>query len=184
MVQVYEVGEHEGRTFMAMELIEGGTLADWLAAKPRGWREILERFVAAGQGLAAAHAAGIIHRDFKPENVTMTRAGRVCVADFGLAATEGTIPSMTLDEVSEHAPVDRLSTTGTVLGTVRYMPLEQIRGEAVDARADQFAFCVALYEALWGVSPFPAETAAERRLALETNSVADFSVDTWAAAGT
>jgi eukaryotic-like serine/threonine-protein kinase len=138
VVQVYEVGEHQGRTFLAMELVEGGTLADWLAAgPPRSWREILERFVAAGRGLAAAHAAGIIHRDFKPENVSMTREGRVCVADFGLAWTEKSIPPVTRDEASEPAPVERLSTTGAVLGTMRYMPLEQLRGGPVDARADQ-----------------------------------------------
>jgi tetratricopeptide (TPR) repeat protein len=166
-VQVYEVGEHQGRTFLAMELVEGGTLADWLAARRRSWKEILQRFVAAGRGLAAAHAAGIIHRDFKPDNVPMTRDGRVCVADFGLASTEETIPTATEDP-PKPMPGELLSTSGTVLGTMRYMPLEQIRGETVDARADQFAFCVALHEALWGVSPYPAETAAERQLTLET----------------
>ncbi len=170
VVQVYEVGEHEGRTFLAMELIEGETLAGWLAARRRGWPEILEHFMAAGRGLAAAHAAGIIHRDFKPENVPMTREGRVCVADFGLASTAETIPSIASNETTEPVSIARLSTTGAVLGTVRYMPLEQLRGEVVDTRADQFAFCVALYEALWGVSPFPATTVAERQLALETTT--------------
>ncbi len=171
VVQVYEVGEHMGRTFLAMELVQGGTLTDWLGAESRGWKAVLERFVAAGRGLAAAHAAGITHRDFKPDNVLLTREGRVRVADFGLASTGD--PNA---ESTEHDPGqspaysdDRLSAIGTVLGTLRYMPLEQLRGEPVDARADQFAFCVALYEGLWGELPFPLTNPFEHIDTLENN---------------
>jgi serine/threonine protein kinase len=173
VVQVYEVGEHQGQTFLAMELVEGGTLADWLAGGKRSWQEILERFVAAARGLAAAHAAGIVHRDFKPENVSISAEGRPCVTDFGLASAMEAVDvvlATTSDELAEPPPTERLTTTGAVMGTVRYMPLEQLRGGPVDARADQFAFCVALYDALWGVSPFPTESVDTRRLALETTT--------------
>ncbi len=177
VVQVYEVGEHDGRTFLAMEYVEGGTLTHWLRKEPRGWAAIVARFVAAGRGLAAAHAADIIHRDFKPDNVLLTRDGRCRVADFGLASTYAPRVGAADGEVLADSASDsvgsaqRLSTAGSVLGTVRYMPLEQLRGESVDARADQFAFCVALYEALWQRPPFAIANMVERLEALETHAV-------------
>ncbi len=166
VVQVYEVGQHDERTFLAMEFVEGGTLTRWLRAQTRSWTMILERFVAAGRGLAAAHAAEITHRDFKPDNVLMTVDGRVRVADFGLAFTDRPMAGAEGDETSPGSDA-RLSRVGSVLGTVRYMPLEQLCGGEVDARADQFAFCVALYEALWGQPPFPIANMVERLEALE-----------------
>ncbi|MEM9459629.1 MAG: protein kinase [Myxococcota bacterium] len=176
VVQVYEVGEFAGRTFLAMEYVEGGTLARWLQAEPRRWTAVVERFVAAGRGLAAAHAAGVIHRDFKPDNVLMTQDGRARVADFGLAFTDElptTAPTKPqgAEPGSESSTNQRLSMLGTVLGTIRYMPLEQLRGEDVDARADQFAFCVALYEALWRTPPLPITNMFERLEALEQHEV-------------
>ena len=84
VVQIYEIGEHEQRTFLVMEYVDGSTLAHWLEQQ-RPWPEVLARFVAAGRGLAAAHRAGVVHRDFKPENVLLGRDGSVRVADFGLA---------------------------------------------------------------------------------------------------
>src|SRR5262249_4590141 len=88
VVVVYDVGTFQDSVFIAMEFVEGHTLGDWLQAKTRSWREVLDVYLAAGRGLAAAHAAGLVHRDFKPENVMITRAGQVRVMDFGLAREE------------------------------------------------------------------------------------------------
>ncbi|MFV8751317.1 protein kinase domain-containing protein [Nannocystaceae bacterium ST9] len=165
VVQIYEIGEHEDRTYLAMEYVEGQTLATWLARGEHAWQEIVDRFIAAGRGLAAAHRAGVIHRDFKPENVLLGDAGEVRVADFGLALADHEVVPRTR---SGGAPSDlRLSTTGAVIGTIRFMPLEQLRGEPVDERSDQFAFCIALYEALWGQPPFDLGSAHARLAALE-----------------
>ncbi|MCH9687480.1 MAG: serine/threonine protein kinase [Deltaproteobacteria bacterium] len=165
VVHVYETGEHEGRTFLAMEYVDGQTLTDWLAHEPRSWREILERFIAAGRGLAAAHQAGIVHRDFKPDNVLIGTDGSVRVADFGLALADD--EQQTTEGPGAFDIESRLTRTGAVLGTIRYMPLEQLRGGRVDERSDQFAFCVALYEALYGCAPFELSSARGRLLTLE-----------------
>jgi hypothetical protein len=140
VVAIYEVGTSRDRVFAAMELVEGTTLRAWITERPRSWREVVAVFQLAGEGLAAAHAAGVIHRDFKPENVLLGRDGRVKVSDFGLS-----ILSPTGD--------------GAVAGTPGYLPVEAVRGEGVDHRADQFSFCVAMYEALHGRRPFSARTA-------------------------
>src|SRR5690606_25625500 len=155
VVQVYEIGEHEQRTFLAMQYVEGQTLASWLAEQPRTWREILTRFCAAGRGLAAAHEAGVVHRDFKPENILLADDGNVRVADFGIALAEAD-PGAAVGSFGDHEE------THYVAGTFRYMPIEQLRGDPVDARSDQFAFCVALYEALWGAQPWALGTMQER----------------------
>ncbi len=148
VVTVFEVGRHGGRTFIVMEYIRGQTLARWLGSGPT-WRAVLERFVAAGRGLAAAHRAGLVHRDFKPDNVLLGRDGSVKVADFGLALTQRQVASRR----ATSSPG-----TGAAAGTTRYMPPEQLLGEAVDARSDQFAFCSALYEGLWRELPFVGTT--------------------------
>jgi tRNA A-37 threonylcarbamoyl transferase component Bud32 len=142
VVTVFDVGRVDDRVFLAMELIEGQTLAGWLRATRRKPGEILARFVAAGHGLAAAHAAGLIHRDFKPDNVLVGHDGRVCVTDFGLARRA--TPSTDARDSSQ---------TG-LAGTLAYMAPEQYLGRSVDARADQFSFAVGLYEALYGERPF------------------------------
>jgi serine/threonine protein kinase len=165
VVQVYEIGEHDHRTFLAMEYVQGQTLAQWLAEQPRAWREILARFCAAGRGLAAAHEAGVVHRDFKPENILLGNDGSVRVADFGVALADAA-----LDAAAVARPLgegDETGATHYIAGTFRYMPLEQLRGETVDTRSDQFAFCVALYEALWRTQPFSLGTVLERIEALE-----------------
>jgi hypothetical protein len=139
VVRVYEIGNDGGRLFVAMELVDGETLAGWLRAG-RAWWDIVAMFQQAGAGLAAVHAAGLVHRDFKPDNVLVDRAGHARVADFGLARldTRGTVSPM----------AGALTQTGAVMGTPAYMAPEQQVGELVDARADQYSFCVALREAL------------------------------------
>ena len=146
VVAVHDVGRVEDRMFIAMELVEGETIAAWCRSERRTARAILEHFVAAGRGLAAAHAAGIVHRDVKPGNMMLGKDGRVRVVDFGLAR-------------APHEDGD-LTLAGAVLGTPQYMAPEQHRGDDADARTDQFAFCVALYWALFGRYPFEGATPA------------------------
>jgi eukaryotic-like serine/threonine-protein kinase len=170
VVTVYEVGEHAGRLFVVMEYVAGGTARTWLAERTRSWREIVAMYTAAGAGLAAAHAAGIVHRDFKPDNVLVGNDSRPRVADFGLALASGTrtdtseigeTPTMLPDGTEEtiaSGDNHRLTETGTVVGTPAYMAPEQLRGADADARVDQFALCVAMWEALYGVRPFEGRT--------------------------
>jgi tetratricopeptide (TPR) repeat protein/tRNA A-37 threonylcarbamoyl transferase component Bud32 len=169
VVTIHDVGTVDDEVFIAMEYIDGVSLGVWVArrreressARAEAWREVLDVFRKAGQGLAAAHAAGLIHRDFKPENVLVGADGRVRVLDFGLARAAGEI------EVRERGTDARddlgvssttfesiLTRTGAVMGTPGYMAPEQHVGGTVDARTDIFGFCVALYEALYGERPF------------------------------
>ncbi|MCA9663776.1 MAG: serine/threonine protein kinase, partial [Myxococcales bacterium] len=150
VVTVYEVGEHEGHVFIAMELVHGRTLAGWLNVKRPGWRAIVAVFAAAGRGLAAAHRAGIIHRDFKPTNVIVGRDGRVTVIDFGIAIAPG------------RADTGPLTLAGTISGTPSYMAPEQVAGAPVDPRADQYAFATSLYEALVGERPYKGSSLEDR----------------------
>ena len=165
VIAVHDVGIFDGQVFLAMEFLGGGTLKSWLGASPRHWREVLDAFVAAGAGLAAAHAAGLVHRDFKPENVLLDRDGRPRVVDFGLAreaaagAQDGTDAvgfAATAESSGNH--LETLTRTGTIMGTPAYMAPEQLVGDATDERTDQFSFCVALYEALYGERPFHGES--------------------------
>ena len=162
VVAVHDAGRIGDQVFIAMELVAGSTLKDWLQDAPRSSREILAAFSAAGRGLAAAHAAGILHRDFKPENVLVGRDGRVRVTDFGLAR------SLERDDrvagalgLGSQALALRLTASGALVGTPRYMAPEQFCGEPTDARSDQFSFCVALWEALYGECPFPGRNLEE-----------------------
>ncbi|MBA3454892.1 MAG: serine/threonine protein kinase [Deltaproteobacteria bacterium] len=159
VVAVYDVGTADGVTYIAMEMVAGESLRTWQRAS-RTVRQIVEAYVSAGRGLAAAHAAGIVHRDFKPDNVLVGHDGRVRVTDFGLAAsrvTEGGGRSPLTTMMSDV----NLTTSGSVLGTPAYMAPEQFTGGNVDARTDQFNFAVALYEALYGQRPFEGKTFAE-----------------------
>jgi tetratricopeptide (TPR) repeat protein/predicted Ser/Thr protein kinase len=166
VVQVYEVGEHEGHTFLAMEYIEGQTLAAYLAERARPWQAVLERFVAAGRGLAAAHRAGIVHRDFKPDNVLLGRDGSVRVADFGIAMLD-----VREDAAREPDVAHAGHRQSSIAGTIRYMSPEQLRGEVIHARSDQFSFCIALFEALWAQHPFGSHgTLAQRVAAFERDA--------------
>ena len=169
VIAVHDVGTHDGEVFVAMEFVDGQTLTQWLADGPRPWREVLRVCRDAGRGLAAAHRAGIVHRDFKPDNVMLSRDERVYVLDFGLARPHTTAPSATSqeekpDDTGEAEPpisIDtRLTQTGALLGTPAYMAPEQHTGDETSAKTDQFSFCVALYEGLYGRRPFRGESTA------------------------
>jgi hypothetical protein len=164
VITVHEVGVDGELVFLAEELLDAGTLGDWLE-HARVQNEIIEKFVAAGRGLAAAHAAGLVHRDFKPDNVLLGKDGRVRVADFGLARALGgddpkiTRPGKTAAGELTASPMSALTRTGAVMGTPMFMAPEQHLGERADERSDQFAFCIALYYALYGDWPFPGKTS-------------------------
>jgi serine/threonine protein kinase/tetratricopeptide (TPR) repeat protein len=210
VVVVYDVGTFEEKVFIAMEFLEGNTAGYWAQSQRRTWQEVLKVYVAAGRGLAAAHDKGLVHRDFKPENVMVGRDGQVRVMDFGLArqVSERSTPDKPVTPVAGDGstvvtqrialavsqpgvpqPVDastlvlnggaggsgsmsaedlhssnsgmfdhRLTRTGAMMGTPAYMAPEQFRGVATDARTDQFSFCIALYEALYGERPFAGNT--------------------------
>ncbi len=178
VVAVHDVGLVNGQVFLAMEFIEGTDLWTWLRQERRDWRQILRLFVQAGTGLAAAHRAGLTHRDFKPANVMLGDDGRVRVLDFGLAILRDgdAVPGADAGSAGDdpHDPrssdrsgsasgSDRLTATGRVLGTPAYMAPEQYDDSAGTAASDQFSFCVALWEALYGELPFAGKTRGEMR---------------------
>jgi hypothetical protein len=155
VVTVFDVGTHDGHLFVAMELVDGGSLSAWLRRAPRSTGEIIGRMVEAGRGLAAAHAAGIVHRDVKPDNILIDLEGGARMTDFGLAQLDDAPPTPPEGERAGmlDAPLS-LTRTGTLVGTPAYMaPEHLLRGET-GARTDQWSFCVTLYEALAGVRPF------------------------------
>jgi eukaryotic-like serine/threonine-protein kinase len=145
VVHVHEIGEHQGRAFIVMELVDGSSMAQWLAEGPRSWRDVVRAFIDAGRALAAAHAVGVIHRDFKIDNVLVDRTGHVRVADFGLATTPHD-----LDLAAEGEPL---------VGTPRYAAPELRTGVKADARSDQYSFCRAALDVFSGrdgdVAPAP-----------------------------
>lgn len=161
VVNVFDLGEVDGRVFVAMEFVEGGTLRTWMR-RPRTWQATVAMFVAAGEGLVAAHDRGIIHRDFKPENVLVGTDGRPRVTDFGLAR-----PDLVAEEELPEALAMHLTHEGAVIGTPAYMSPEQLHGRPADARSDQYSFCVALYEALVGRRPFASRSIGELRSRVE-----------------
>ena len=161
VVQIHEIGEHQGQVFVAMEHVDGATLSAWQRAEPRPLAAILRAYHQAGEGLLAAHRAGLVHRDFKPDNVLVGLDGRVRVADFGLARRD-LAPAADLAATAPAAPVDVSATAiGAIVGTPAYMSPEQFRGRTADARSDIFSFCVALWEAVHGERPFAGATVHE-----------------------
>ncbi|WP_224245772.1 serine/threonine-protein kinase [Hyalangium gracile] len=149
VVPVFDVGVVADRLFVAMELVEGCDAREWREQAPRTWQQVLSVYLQAARGLLAAHGAGLVHRDFKPENVLVGADGRVRVMDFGLARPVA--EAVQAQGLPLHS---RVTVDGRLLGTPAYMSPEQWRGEAADARSDQYAFCVALWEALTGELPF------------------------------
>ena len=168
VVSVHDVGTHDDRLFVAMEFVDGTTVADWMRECPRPWKEVLDVFVQAGRGLTAAHESGLVHRDVKPENMMLDRRGNVRVMDFGLARGGESDPSVARPDEEPEEPSamadllgPSLTRTGALTGTPAYMAPEQFTGDRVDARSDQFGFCVSLYEALYGHRPFIGNSVAE-----------------------
>ncbi len=171
VVSIYEVGRVDDQICLVMELVRGLDLDRWLNREKRSWDQILAVYTDAGRGLAAAHAAGLIHRDFKPGNAIVGDDGRIRVLDFGLARARARASDRAGDDGAEDDEAQarispstsgtldlRLTRTGALLGTPAYMAPEQFLGRTVDAASDQFAFCVALYTALFGEAPFPGST--------------------------
>ncbi|WAS93280.1 serine/threonine-protein kinase [Nannocystis punicea] len=187
IVSVHEVGTHLDQVYIAMEFVHGVTLSTWLKRQQRTWRELVDVFRQAASGLAAAHEAGLVHRDFKPQNAMVGDDGRVRVLDFGLARAEGD-PQLFADlertrdldsslgsgaAASLRALDASLTITGSLIGTPAYMAPEQFRGDRADARSDQFALCVALYEALFRSRPFPGDSLAELMRAVLAGQLRD-----------
>ena len=162
IVTVHDVGEFEGRQYLVTEFVDGGTLREWAQPTTRTWRQIVELLIGVADGLAAAHAAGIVHRDIKPENILVAKNGYAKLADFGLAklweATDSLAVTRTLS--AGH------TRPGMIVGTIAYMSPEQAAGQPVDARSDIFSFGVVLYELLAGRRPFEGATDLERLQAL------------------
>jgi serine/threonine protein kinase len=194
VITVYDVGTEDEQVFVAMELVAGLDLRRWLERARKSphtpsadWRRVVELFIAAGRGLAAAHEVALIHRDFKPENVLVGDDGRVRVLDFGLARVHRPVAAATEDEAQAAAdatgagPGERgllqtsggLTQTGAMMGTPLYMAPELYAGKPADERSDQFAFCASLYEGVYGQLPFGARTLARHRLAVEAGEVVE-----------
>lgn len=168
VVTVYDAVEDGARVFVAMEYVKGRDLRGWLQERSRPWRDVLRLFVLAGQGLASAHRAGLVHRDFKPANVLIGPEEVPQVTDFGLARALGPATDAPLAAVESRSTTTR---TGRIAGTPAYMAPEQMTGKACDARTDIFAFCVSLWEALHGERPFDRPDIEARALAIEAGTI-------------
>jgi Tol biopolymer transport system component len=155
ILTVHDVGEIDGTQYLVTEFVAGGTLRTWRAAAPRTWHEIVELLAGVGDGLAAAHHAGILHRDVKPENILVTPGGHAKLADFGIAKLQASASAATRTDLHTHP--------GVAIGTAAYMSPEQARGDPVDARSDVFSFGIVLYEMLAGRRPFDAATDLDTR---------------------
>jgi tetratricopeptide (TPR) repeat protein/predicted Ser/Thr protein kinase len=207
IVTVHDVDQFEGQVYMAMEYVDGASLDQWMVRDQRSWRDVLDVFIQAARGLAAAHAAGITHRDFKPANVLIGKDGRVLVVDFGLAKSHDdksqersglhdqvvepkarradvpeTVASLrergSLMDVIGSTQDTKLTQVGRTVGTPAYMAPEQFLGLAVGPETDQFSFGVALFEALYGYLPFPDESREELVERVTEGRVSDPPKDT------
>lgn len=157
ILTVYDAGEFEGRQYLVTEFVDGGTLRDWYKRQPRSCEDVAELLTGVADGLAAAHEAGILHRDIKPDNILVTASGYAKLADFGLAKLElGPASASVTRTLTEEQ-----TRKGIVIGTVAYMSPEQASGQPLDARSDMFSFGVVLYEMLSGQRPFSGATNLE-----------------------
>lgn len=176
VVPIFDVGEIESTIYLAMELIEGEPLSDWVERERPDVPAIVDAYMQAGRGLAAAHALGIVHHDFKPGNAVRGADGRVRVVDFGLARSGDKPESRPLEIATpDHKETSRSVSAGThltelgmVLGTPAYMAPEQRRGERTDGRTDQFSFCMSIWQALYGERPFPDDSPEDRNRAIRS----------------
>jgi serine/threonine-protein kinase len=160
---IYEVGEDDGRAFIVMQYIQGETLAARIQRQPLGVSEALEVAIAVADGLAEAHAHGIVHRDIKPQNIMLTARGQVKILDFGLAK------ATTDPDVDDVETESVLTQVGAIVGTAPYMSPEQVKGQALDARSDIFSFGAVLYEMFTGRRAFAAPSVAETISAVLTS---------------
>ena len=171
VITVYDVGTRGTQLFVAMEFVKGGTLRSWCSPR-RPWREVLAKYLRAGRGLSFAHASGVVHRDFKPDNVLVGDDGRVRVTDFGLARALEEEPSSLRSVATDSNPFDAtLTRTGALVGTPAYMAPEQLNGAPASPLSDMFSFCVALYEGLYDERPFGGNNLAALRASAASGAV-------------
>lgn len=166
VLAVHDAGVFDGGVFIAIELVDGPTLREWARDEERTWRAVLAKLVEAGRGLAAAHQAGLVHRDFKPDNALVTTQGRLVVTDFGLVRGSEALTEDAEASVADEHPVSPRTEAGALIGTPAYMAPEQLGGAAATSASDQFALCVSAYELLVGQLPFAGSTVGARRVAI------------------
>lgn len=174
VVKIHDVLTIDDQIVIVMALIEGATLASWETAAPRSWRELVRAYGEAGDGLAAAHALDIVHRDFKPANALVGTDGRVRVLDFGLARLADSAepaPALGSPELPKGASLDGLTATGEIVGTLGYTSPEQLAGQPATWASDQFSFCVALHRAVEGLPPFSGADIAARLRSIRSSVI-------------